>query len=179
MALDGAVVVVGVLHRPGVAGQVGAQSSSDPRIVAFTHVDGTADQVQRSPLRWIALMVSAGDEVSASLLAGCATTGDVGLCWQADCSPSVTEDSPPRMAHGHNIDNLAGDTFEASVAMQDVVVRGVVQARHQPAAVVRCSASTPACMVPLSARVTAAGLAKYKVDRSSRLRDQVQTGGCK
>jgi hypothetical protein len=44
-------------------------------------------------------MVFAGDEVSASLLAGYATADDVGLCRQADCSPSATEGSPPRVAH--------------------------------------------------------------------------------
>ena len=41
MAPDGAALVTGAPQPPGVAGQVGAQSSSAPRIVAFTQVDGT------------------------------------------------------------------------------------------------------------------------------------------
>jgi len=51
-------------------------------------------------------MVSAGDEVFASLLAGYATAGDIGLYRQAGCSPSATEGSPPSVAHGHDIDNF-------------------------------------------------------------------------
>jgi hypothetical protein len=51
-------------------------------------------------------MVSAGDEVSASLLAGYATAGDIGLYRQAGCSPSATEGSPPSVTHGRDINNF-------------------------------------------------------------------------
>jgi hypothetical protein len=91
MAPDGAVLVTGALNQPGVSGQVGAQPSHHLRVVAFTQVDGVgrSGPAVASPVG--RPMVSAGDEVSASLLAGCATTSDMGLCRQAGCSLSPTE----------------------------------------------------------------------------------------
>ena len=91
MAPDGAVLVTGARHSPGIVGQVGAQPSPHPRVVAFAQVDGTgrSGPTVASPMG--RPMVSAGDEVSASLLSGYATAGDMGLCRRADCSPSATE----------------------------------------------------------------------------------------
>ena len=106
MAPDGAVPVTGAFNQPGVAGQVGAQPSPHPRIVAFTQVDGAGRRGPAVAYPMGRPMVSAGDEVSASLLTGCATAGDVGLYRQAGCSPSATEGSAPRVAHGHDIDNF-------------------------------------------------------------------------
>jgi hypothetical protein len=51
-------------------------------------------------------MVSAGDEVSASLLAGCVAASDIGLCRASRLSPRLRRGSPPSVAHGHDIDNI-------------------------------------------------------------------------
>jgi hypothetical protein len=79
MAPDGAALEMGAYNSPGVSGQVGAQSSPSRALCAFTQVDGTGRSGPAAALRWGRPMVSAGDEVSASLLAGCAAAGDVGL----------------------------------------------------------------------------------------------------
>jgi hypothetical protein len=42
VAMDGAVLIPGAPRLAGVVGQAGAQSSSDGRLVAFTHVEGTS-----------------------------------------------------------------------------------------------------------------------------------------
>ena len=91
MAPDGAALVTGAFNQPGVAGQVGAQPSPTRVSFAFTQVDGTSRSGPTVASPMGRPMVSAGDEVSASLLAGCATAGDVGLYRQAGCSPSATE----------------------------------------------------------------------------------------
>jgi hypothetical protein len=51
-------------------------------------------------------MVSAGDEVSASLLAGYAAASDMGLCRRAGCLPQLRRGSPLSVAHGRDIDNF-------------------------------------------------------------------------
>jgi hypothetical protein len=77
MAPDGAALVPGALNQPDVSGQVGAQPSPDPRIDAFTQADGAGRAGPTVAYPMGRPMVSAGGEVSASLLAGCATADDV------------------------------------------------------------------------------------------------------
>ncbi|MGH3923754.1 MAG: hypothetical protein ACRDTT_12950 [Pseudonocardiaceae bacterium] len=91
MAPDGAVLVTGARHSPGISSQVGTQPSPTRALFAFTQVDGTgrSDPAAASPMG--RPMVSAGDEVSASLLAGFATASDMGLYRRAGCLPSATE----------------------------------------------------------------------------------------
>ena len=91
MAPDGAALVTGALNQPGVSGQIGAQPSPNPRIDAFTQADGASRLGPTVAYPMGRPMVSAGDEVSASLLAGCATADDVGLYRRASCPPPATE----------------------------------------------------------------------------------------
>jgi hypothetical protein len=81
----------GARHSPGVSSQVGTQSSPTRALFTFTHVDGTGRSGPAAASPMGRPMVSAGDEVSASLLTGCATASDMGLCRRAGCSPSATE----------------------------------------------------------------------------------------
>src|SRR6476620_2222987 len=106
MAPDGAALVTGALNQPGVSRQIGAQPSPNPRIDAFTQADGASRSGPTVAYPMGRPMVSAGDEVSASLLAGCATADDVGLYRRAGCPPQLRRGSPPSMAHGHDIDNF-------------------------------------------------------------------------
>jgi hypothetical protein len=95
MAPDGAALETGARNSPGVSSQVGTQPSPTRALFAFTQVDGAgrSGPTVASPMG--RPMVSAGDEVSASLLAGCATASDIGLCRRAGCSPSATEGVTP------------------------------------------------------------------------------------
>jgi hypothetical protein len=87
---------------------MGAQPLTHLRLVAFTQLEldgvGRLGPTVASPMG--RPMVSAGDEVSASLVAGYATADDVGLYRQAGCAPSATEGPHPSLAHGHDIDNI-------------------------------------------------------------------------
>jgi hypothetical protein len=85
---------------------VGAQPLTHLRLVAFTQVDGVGRSGPPVASPMGRPMGSAGDEVSASLVAGYATADDVGLYRQADCAPSATEGPHPSLAHGHDIDNI-------------------------------------------------------------------------
>jgi hypothetical protein len=51
-------------------------------------------------------MVSAGDEVFASLLTGFATASDIGLCRQTGLFPRLWRESPASVSHGRDIDNF-------------------------------------------------------------------------
>ncbi len=48
----------------------------------------------------------AGDEVSASLVAGSATASDMGLYRRTGCLPHLRRESPASVAHGRDIDNF-------------------------------------------------------------------------
>ncbi len=106
MAPDGAAPETGARHSPGVSSQVGTQPSPTRALFAFTHVDGTGRSGPAAAYPMGRPMVSAGDEVSASLLAGCATARDIGLCRRAGCLPQLRRGSPPSVAHGRDIDNF-------------------------------------------------------------------------
>jgi hypothetical protein len=107
MAPDGAVLVTDARHSPGVSSQVGTQPSPTRVLFAFTHVVGTGRSGPGAACPMgVALVVSAGDEVSASLLAGCATASDMGLCQRTGCLPRLRRGLSPSVAHGRDIDNF-------------------------------------------------------------------------
>jgi hypothetical protein len=87
MAPGGAALETSARHSPGVSSQVGTQPSPTRALFAFTHVDGTGRSGPAAASPMGRPMVSAGDEVSASLLARFATASDIGLCWQTGCPP--------------------------------------------------------------------------------------------
>jgi hypothetical protein len=95
----------GARNSPGISSQVGTQPSSARALFAFTQVDGTGRSglAVASPMG--RPMVSAGDEVSASLLAGCATASDIGLCRRADRPPGYGG-VWSSVAQGRDIDNF-------------------------------------------------------------------------
>jgi hypothetical protein len=102
MAPDGAALETGARHSPGVSSQVGTQSSPARALCAFTQVDGTGRSGPAAACPMGRPMVSAGDEVSASLVAGCATASDIGLCRRAGGPPAtegVTVERGTRARH--------------------------------------------------------------------------------
>ena len=105
MAPDGAALETA--HNTHLAFEPGRHSPHLPaHCLRLRTSTARADPVERSPLRWVALLVSAGDEVSASLLTGCAAAGDIGLCRRAGCLPQRRRGSSPSVAHGYGIDNF-------------------------------------------------------------------------
>jgi hypothetical protein len=106
MAPDGAALETGARHSPGVSSQVGTRPSPTRALFAFKQADGASRSGPTVAYPMGRPMVSAGDEVSASLLAGCATADDVGLYQRAGCPPQLRRGSPPSVAHGHDIDNF-------------------------------------------------------------------------
>src|SRR6185312_16870356 len=90
MAPEGAALETSARQSPSVSSQVGTLPSPSRALLAFTQVDGTSRSGPSGRLSDGSPYVSTGDEVSASLLAGCATASDIGLYRRAGY-PSATE----------------------------------------------------------------------------------------
>jgi hypothetical protein len=107
MAPDGAALETSARHPPGVSSQVGTQPSPARALCAFTQVDGTGRSGPAAASPMGRPMVSAGDEVSASLLTEFATASDIGLYRRTGCSPRL-EVSVRNVSPSANRDVLAG-----------------------------------------------------------------------
>ena len=106
MAPDGAALVTGVRHSPGVSSQIGTQPSLPRALFAFTQVDGTGRSGPAAASPTGRPMVSVGDEVSASLLADSRQPAIWGCAGRAGCPPATRRGLAPSVAHGRDIDNF-------------------------------------------------------------------------
>jgi hypothetical protein len=106
MAPDGAALETSARHSPGVSSQVDTQPSPTRALFAFTHVDGTGRSGPAAASPMGRPIVSAGDEVSASLLSGFATANDIGLYRRTGCPPGYGGSRLRAWHTGRDIDNF-------------------------------------------------------------------------
>ena len=119
MAPDGDVLALGALNQLGVSGQVAHSPHLTQHSVLFTPVTARAEQVERPPLRWVALW-SPPETMSCSLFAASATAPILG-CTGEPAVPGATEGAAPAWHTGTTTTTLRrSDGPKAGARLDDL-----------------------------------------------------------